>query len=352
MTRLAGIEIDLPPELVIPLFLLVLLVVSAIAARLVRSATTRWLGGPGGDRPDKTPPPSLGVPIGGAVLMGGLLLMLPELALPGRLGKTLTAGFDILFVLACALGISRITIAALTEYAARNPAISPALGVSRGIVRIVVTVLAAIMALESVGVPVAPLLTTLGIGSLAVALALQETLANFFAGLHLLADRPVRPGDYIKLQEGAEGFVETIGWRSSRLRTSANNIVVVPNVKLSQAILTNFHLPIANVTMTITLTVDADADANAVEHALADELARAVADVAELRDSKPVVRLSDVNVAGQVWNCTVDAKDVEAQALAGHEVRKRLLARIRREKIALAVKERVFFLPEKNAPNA
>ena len=178
----------------VPIFLLALLVLSAVAARLVRSAAARWLGGPGGDRPDKTPPPSLGVPIGGAVLIGGLLLILPELALPGRLGKTLAAGFDILFVLACALGLSRIAVAALTEYAARHPAVSPALGVTRGIVRIAVAVLAAIMALETLGVPVAPLLTTLGIGSLAVALALQETLANFFAGLHLLADRPGAPG--------------------------------------------------------------------------------------------------------------------------------------------------------------
>jgi len=352
MTRLAGIEIDLPPELVIPLFLLVLLVVSAIAARLVRSATTRWLGGPGGDRPDKTPPPSLGVPIGGAVLMGGLLLMLPELALPGRLGKTLTAGFDILFVLACALGISRITIAALTEYAARNPAISPALGVSRGIVRIAITVLAAIMALETLGVPVAPLLTTLGIGSLAVALALQETLANFFAGLHLLADRPVRPGDYIKIHDGEEGFVETIGWRSSRLRTTKNNIVIVPNQKLSQAILTNFHLPVANVAMTVAVTVAVDSDAEAVDKLLNEELGRAAAELDELRGAKPVVRLADITDAGQVWHCIFDVKDVEAQRLAGHEVRKRLLARLRRERIALAVKEKVFLLPEKNAAPA
>jgi len=352
MTRVAGIEIALPPELVIPIFLLFLLVVSAIAARLVRSATTRWLGGPRGDRPDKTPPPSLGVPIGGAVLMGGLLLILPELALPGRLGRTLTAGFDILFVLACALGISRIAIAALTEYAARNPAVSPALGVSRGIVRIAIAVLAAIMALETLGVPVAPLLTTLGIGSLAVALALQETLANFFAGLHLLADRPVRPGDYIKIHEGEEGFVETIGWRSSRLRTTKNNIVIVPNQKLSQAILTNFHLPVSNVTMTVAITVAVDSDAEAVDKLLNDELGRAVAELDELRGAKPVVRLADITDAGQVWHCILDVKDVESQRLAGHEVRKRLLARLRRERIALAVKEKVFLLPEKNPPPA
>ena len=103
--------------------------------------------------------------------------------------------------------------------------------------------------------------------------------------------------------------------------------------------------------MTITLTVAADADADAVERALNEELARAVAEIAELRDGKPVVRLTDVTAAGQVWNCAVDVKDVEAQALAGHEVRKRLLARLRREGIALAAKEKVFLLPEKNQPN-
>ena len=217
--------------------------------------------------------------------------------------------------------------------------------------RIAVAVLAAIMALESLGVPVAPLLTTLGIGSLAVALALQDTLANFFAGLHLLADRPVRPGDYIKLIEGAEGFVETIGWRSSRLRTTANNIVVVPNQKLSQAILTNFHLPISNVTMTIALTVAADADADAVERALNEELARAVAEIAELH-GRQARRPPDRHQRRRPGlDCTVDVKDVEAQALAGHEVRKRLLARLRRDGIALAAKERVFLLPEKNQPN-
>src|SRR5206468_2847039 len=82
-------------------------------------------------------------------------------------------------------------------------------------VRLLVGALAIITALETLGVPVAPLVTTLGVGSLAVALALQETLANFFAGLYLLADRPVRAGDYIKINDaqGEEGYVESIGWR-------------------------------------------------------------------------------------------------------------------------------------------
>ena len=180
------------------------------------------------------------------MFIGGLL-WIPDIGLPGRLGRWLEGALDIGFVLSCALVVSRVAVAAVTEYVTHNPSMSPAVGVARVTVRLLVGALAIITALESLGVPVAPLLTTLGVGSLAVALALQETLANFFAGLYLLADRPVRAGDYIKINDpqGEEGYVESIGWRSSRLRTLKNNTVIVPNQKLSQAILTNYHLPAA-----------------------------------------------------------------------------------------------------------
>ena len=310
MTRLAGIDIGLPPEVVVPLFLLLLLGLSAVLARLVRSAAARWLG--------ETAAPRLGFPIGSAVVVGGLLLVLPELALPPRLGKWVTGALEIALVLACAMALSRIAVAAVTAYATRHPAVAPALGVARATVRVAVAILALITALESLGVPVAPLLTTLGIGSLAVALALQDTLANFFAGLYLLADRPVRTGDYVKLQEGAEGFVEAIGWRSSRLRTSSNNIVVVPNVKLSTAILTNFHLPVANVTMTVAVTVPHSADADAVEKVVRRRARpRGQAGRRAARRQAAVVRLAELTDAGQVWRCTVDATDVDAQAPRG-----------------------------------
>ena len=240
-----------------------------VAARLVGSAAARWLGGPGGDRPDKTPPPSLGIPIGGAVADRRAVVD-PARARPARPPRRIARPPG---STSCSCSPARSAFAHRGRRAHRvrrpPPRRQPGAGRharhhphrGRGA--------GAIMALETLGVPVAPLLTTLGIGSLAVALALQETLANFFAGLHLLADRPVRPGDYIKIQDGgAEGFVETIGWRSSRLRTAGNNIVVVPNQKLSQAILTNFHLPVANVAMTVAVTVAVDADPEAVEKLL------------------------------------------------------------------------------------
>ncbi len=332
--RLAGIDIHAPPELLVPILLLALLLLGALAARVARALSGRWLESR----------PAVATPAACAVVVGGLMWV-PDLGLPGRLGRWLNGALLIGFVLACALVVSRIAVAAVTEYATKHPSIKPAVVVARVSVRLLVGAVAVITALESLGVPVTPLLTTLGVGSLAVALALQDTLANFFAGLYLLADRPIRNGDYIKMNDaggvGGEGFVESIGWRSSRLRTLASNTIIVPNTKLSQAILTNFHLPAAPVGMAVNVTVAHDTPVAKVEATLNDELARALAELPALVGGKPAARLADLTEAGQVWACGLEVPEVQAQAAAGHEVRKRLVVRLRREGIRLGVPGRL-----------
>ena len=135
--------------------------------------------------------------------------------------------------------------------------------------------------------------------------------------------------------------MESIGWRSSRLRTLKNNTVIVPNQKLSQAILTNFHLPAAPVGMAVNLVVAPTAEPTAVEACLNDELRRAAAELPSLITGKPAAFLVDVTDAGQVWSSGLQVANVEAQGPAGHELRKRLLARLRREGIALGLPTRL-----------
>jgi small-conductance mechanosensitive channel len=342
MTRLAGIDLAVPPQIAIPIFLLALLLVAGLTARLIGRLTRRWLEGSSMvPRIENRVVPTLAVPVATAVLIAGVLLVVPELPLPTRIAHGIRSALSVALVLTCALAVARIAVAAVTEYAARNPSLTPALGVARVATRLVVGILAVAMALQSLGVPVAPLLTTLGIGSLAVALALQDTLANFFAGLYLLADRPVRLGDYIKIHDGEEGYVEAIGWRSSRLRTLKNNSVIVPNQKLSQAILTNFHLPQPAMNMSIPVTVPYGADPDAVEALLVDELAAASAEVPELRGAEGTVRLADFGESGMVFQCITSVRDFEAQGRAGHELRKRVLARLRQEGIEIPYPQRV-----------
>jgi small-conductance mechanosensitive channel len=346
MTRLAGIDIAAPPLLAIPILLGVLLVVAILLGRLVGRLTRRWLHIegvatiPGVD--DLRPAPRIGMPVTVAILTSGLLLLAPEFAALGGHARWARVGVTVLLVGSCAITVTRLAVWGVSVYTARHPTLSPATGVARMAVRIMIGILAVLTGLQSLGVPVTPLLTTLGIGSLAVALALQDTLANFFAGLYLLADRPVRPGDYIKLSESAtEGYVDSIGWRSSRLRTLQGNTIIVPNQKLSQTILTNFNLPQPDMVLAVAVTVPYSADAAAVEGYLLDELKRAGRELPDLASPDPAVRLVHLGDAGMVFNCITRVRDFEGQGRASHEIRRRIVTRLKQEGITPATPHQI-----------
>jgi small-conductance mechanosensitive channel len=137
-------------------------------------------------------------------------------------------------------------------------------GLLRKIVNVVVIALGLLYVLRAARVDISPLLAGGAIGGLAMALALQDTLSNLFAGIYLAIDRPVAVGEFIKLESGDEGFVEEIGWRNTKVRLWANNLVVIPNSKLSQSVVTNYFLPQQEMSVYIPCGVAYDTD---LEHA-------------------------------------------------------------------------------------
>jgi small-conductance mechanosensitive channel len=137
--------------------------------------------------------------------------------------------------LTCA-GLLVVVIARLARQLGFNVALT---GIAQALIRTFVIVVGGLVLMGHLGIAITPLLTALGIGGVAVALALQDTLSNLIAGFHLLADTPVRVGDAVRLENGMEGNVEDIGWRSTRIRQSNDDLIVVPNAKLAQSIVTN-----------------------------------------------------------------------------------------------------------------
>lgn len=138
-------------------------------------------------------------------------------------------------------------------------------GVIQGLLRGFVIGLGILIFLQLIGISITPILASLGIGSLAVALALQETLSNFFAGIYISIDKPVQVGDFIRLESGDEGCVSDVGWRSTRIRTGANNTVIIPNSKLIGSVLTNYSLPTREIAVPVEITVDHRSDLGLVE---------------------------------------------------------------------------------------
>ncbi|MEH2421989.1 MAG: mechanosensitive ion channel family protein [Nostoc sp.] len=160
----------------------------------------------------------------------------------------------------------------------------------------IVFVLGTLIVLQTVGVEITPIITTLGVGGIAVGLALQDTLANLFSGFYLIISKQVRTGDYVKLDAGHEGYVIDISWRNTTIKEISNNIVIVPNSKLSSAIFTNYHLPAKEITLTMDVGVSYNSDLEEVERVTVEVAKEVMHEIApELKESEPYIRFHTFN---------------------------------------------------------
>ena len=139
------------------------------------------------------------------------------------------------------------------------------LPMAKRIVAILIVVMGALVVMDQLGIAIAPLVAGLGIAGLAVALALQGTLTNFFAGINILTDGSIRVGDYVELDGGLAGYIDQIGWRTTRIRMMANNMIIIPNSKLADSVATNYNFPVEEMSVYVTVGVAYSSDLDHVE---------------------------------------------------------------------------------------
>jgi small-conductance mechanosensitive channel len=182
-----------------------------------------------------------------------------------------------------------------------------------------------------------PVLTTIGVGGLAVALGLQDTLANLFAGFYVSISGLVRIGDYIKLNTGEEGYITDINWRATTMRGTSNNLVIVPNSKLGQAIYTNYNLPDQRIGMSVSFSVGYDSDIDRVQGILLAESLAAAGNVPGLlAEPAPYVLFSPgPGESALVFQVNFNVDGFGKQYLAQSELRKRLFKRLKTEGITM-----------------
>jgi small-conductance mechanosensitive channel len=202
------------------------------------------------------------------------------------------------------------------------------------ITRVIVWTIGGLVLLDSLGVAISPLLTALGVGGLAVALALQDTLSNLFAGLHILASRKVLPGDFVQLDNGKQGYVVDTNWRSTTIRQLPNNILVVPNATVASSIVTNYHLPEHEISVTVPCSVSYESDLDHVERVTIEVAQEVMQEVnGAVPEHEPTVRYDTFRDSAISFNVGLRAADVSSQALIIHEFIKRLHARYQKEGI-------------------
>lgn len=212
----------------------------------------------------------------------------------------------------------------------------PSVSILTNLVRLGVLILGLLVILQVLGVSITPLLTALGIGGLAVALALQDTLSNLFAGLHILAARQLHPGDFIQLDSGHEGFVEDINWRTTTIRTLPNNLVIIPNSRLANAIVVNYRVPQPETAVPVPVSVAYGSDLEQVERVTLEVARRVQAEVpGAVRDFEPVIRFQSFGDSGINLTVILRVQKVEDQYLLRHEFIKRLYSAYAKEGIQI-----------------
>ena len=174
----------------------------------------------------------------------------------------------VLFIFSLTLMCVRIAGDMVRFYGDQIPGATPVSTLTQTLAQLGVVILGFLIILNQLHVSIAPILTALGVGGLAVALALQDTLSNLFAGFYVAVAGQVRLGDYIKLDTGEEGYVTDISWRTTTIRTLGSSLIIVPNSKLAKAVVTNYHLPEKRISSQVQVNVSYDSDPDKVERVL------------------------------------------------------------------------------------
>jgi len=289
-------------------------------------------------------------PVVTACFLGGVWIVIrrtPEITDLVPYALTILEAAFLLLLTLTTMRIARQTIQARSK-AGDDP--RGATGLIQKIVQVAIISVGVALILSAFGVSITALVTALGVGGLAVALALQDTLSNLFAGVYIILANQIRIGDYIQIGTEVEGFVSDINWRTTTIRKFDANMVIYPNSKLSQAVVTNLNLPDDVLRAGIDVGVDYDSDPDHVESTLRTIVLEAghddrVAAIAEsqpegkirglLVDPEPTIRFQRFDDSSLAFSLFFTVNSLDFKFSARHELMKRILLKFRSEGISI-----------------
>jgi len=348
MLKLRRIAIQDPMQLVWPaVTFAVVFVIGLVVRRLILRALRLWT-----DRTQSRPGLILTDALRGPtviwVAIAALHLAIQASDLPVKYTQTSSKWLLVLWIVSMTLMGVRLGGNLVRYYGEQVPGALPVTTLSETLVQLAVVVTGILLALTALEFHITPILTALGVGGLAVALALQDTLSNLFSGFYVAVARQIRLADYIKLNTGEEGYVADIGWRNTTIRTLGNNLILIPNAKLAQAIVTNYYLPEKRMGASVQVNVEYEADPDEVERILLEVVQKALPEIpGTLSEPEPSVVLDPgFGESGMAFTVNFQIEEFTNQFRARTELRKRILRRFREEGIAIALPARHVYIEE------
>lgn len=285
-------------------------------------------------------------------LILGVYLAVAVAPLPPQFGQPVGKFFTVLIIFSVTWVLARLAGGFVDEFSAQTGGALPKSSIFKIIARLAVLAVGFLVILQTLGISITPILTTLGVGGLAVALALQDTLSNLFAGLQILAARQIRLGDYIRLESGEEGYITDITWHNTTIRMLPNNRLVVPNAKLASAVVLNYYLPEKELAVLVPVGVSYDSDLEKVERVTNDVAAGIMKTVpGGVPEFAPFIRYNQFDDFSINFAVILRGREVVDQHLIKHEFIKALHRRYRQEGIEIPFPVRTVQLKPAEEPS-
>ncbi|MDO8260618.1 MAG: mechanosensitive ion channel family protein [Candidatus Magasanikbacteria bacterium] len=210
------------------------------------------------------------------------------------------------------------------------------------VISFAVYAVALILILGHFGVEVGPLLAGLGVAGLAIALGLQETLANLFAALFLVMDKSINIGDYIQLEDGTKAFIEDVSWRSVRIRTISGNTVIVPNSVFVGQKISSYDYPESPYSMEVPVGVAYGSDLDFVESVVIKAALKVVEEMkVKAKKNPPLVRYKKFADSSIEFIVIVTIDKVTDESPVKHALIKEIYREFKKENIEIPFPQRV-----------
>ncbi|MCK4353065.1 mechanosensitive ion channel family protein [candidate division WOR-3 bacterium] len=325
------LSVWLLPSILLCIWIVVIFIVTSIVIKVLKRLAKKTR-----NKLDDIVADSIHTPLVLILLAAGIKFWMGAVPLPAKASEYTQIIVIVFFIFGIILFLDKLLLNWINMYSKRVEFVKTSGNVLKTLFRIILLAIAGLIILDSLGISITPLVASLGVGGLAVALALQDTLSNFFSGIHILIDKPVKVGDYIKLESGEEGYVTQIGWRSTRVRMLSNNELILPNSKFANTLITNFCSPKPELSIYIDVGVSYDSDLEYVEKVTIDVGKNVLTEMTGgITEFEPLIRYKTFGDFSVNFTVILRVKEYVDKYLVTHEFIKRLHKRYKKEGIVI-----------------
>ncbi len=272
------------------------------------------------------------------ILLGviGFYISLDLVPLPQHLRIIIEKVLLITGIITVSIILSRIILGFVEYNAGTIKGIAPSTSILKSIIKIFIVAIVGMTIMQSIGISITPIITALGIGGLAVALALQDSLSNLFAGFYITASQQIKVGDFIKLENGEQGYVVDITWRNTSIRTVQNNVIILPNTRFANSAITNYCLGEQGFNVPVQVAVSFSADLKKVED-ITKEVAKETLMIIPggVTEFEPQIRYTSFGKTSVNFDVILRVKEYKYYGLIKHEFIKKLHEKYKLENIEL-----------------